>query len=100
MEDALNIGHANRKKPVAVVRQDQCTGCGICVSVCPVPCIAIVDVGLSFTGTASINGALCTGCNFCAIDCPWDAIVMVSPDGSEKIPDICGKQVRKMRGYA
>lgn len=100
MEDVLKPGHAIRKKSVAVVRQDQCTGCGICASVCPVPCIEIVDVGLNFTGTASINRVLCTGCNFCAIDCPWDAIVMADPGGSEKLPDIYGKQVRKMRGYA
>lgn len=88
------------KKAVADIRPERCTGCGICVSVCPVPCIEIIDTGLNFTGTACVTGELCIGCDFCAIDCPWEAIVMVNPDGSLKLIDMHGKQVKKMRGYA
>ncbi len=88
------------KKPVASVRSERCTGCGICMSVCPASCIEIIDSGMNFTGTASVIEGLCTGCNFCAIDCPWGAIVMVNPDGTEKRLDMYGKQVKKMRGYA
>lgn len=89
-----------RKKAVACIIEEQCTGCGICVSVCPAACIDIVKKGLNFNGNAGVNPELCIGCNFCAIDCPWDAIVMVNPDGSEKRIDMQGKQVKKMRGYA
>jgi len=100
MVEALEKAKKAGKRPVASVRPEQCTGCGICRSVCPAECIEIIDSGLSFTGTASVIESLCTGCNFCAIDCPWDAISMINPDGSEKLLDRYGKQVIKMRGYA
>ncbi|MCW8795991.1 MAG: 4Fe-4S binding protein [Chlorobium sp.] len=100
MEEAVAKVQRSAGRPVATIMQAQCTGCGICVSVCPVPCIEIVDGGMNFTGTASVIEGLCTGCNFCAIDCPWEAIVMLHPDGSEKRLDRYGKQVKKLRGYA
>ena len=101
MEEAVHHTEKTaKKKAVAKIRPDQCTGCGICVSVCPAACIDIIYTGLNFNGTARVNRELCISCNFCAIDCPWDAIAMVNPDGSEKLLDMHGKQVKKMRGYA
>ncbi len=100
MEEAVNAGKTAKKKAVARIRPEQCTGCGICVSICPAACIEMMDTGLNFNGTARVNRDLCTGCNFCAVDCPWEAIAMVNPDGSEKRLEIYGKQVKQMRGYA
>lgn len=100
MEKAVYTEKKASKRAEAYIRPDQCTGCGICVSVCPAACIDIIYTGLNFNGTARVNRKLCIGCNFCAIDCPWEAIAMVNPDGSRKRLDMHGKQVKKMRGYA
>jgi len=87
----------NRNRPKAIVDITYCTGCEVCVLVCPVDCIAIVESALSFNGIAEIDEGTCTGCNLCAIDCPWEAITMIRPDGSQ---NIYNKQLIKMRGYA
>ncbi|NTV91852.1 MAG: 4Fe-4S dicluster domain-containing protein [Chlorobiaceae bacterium] len=86
------------RKAVARVIEEVCTGCKICVPVCPSKCIAIVDSDLNYTGIASVSHA-CTGCNICAIDCPWKAIVMIYPDGSQRGPAEYERQLKKLRGY-
>lgn len=57
------------KKPVAVIDEQRCTGCGACESECPLNAI-IVDV------IASVNEDLCSGCGICASVCPMDAITI------------------------
>jgi Pyruvate/2-oxoacid:ferredoxin oxidoreductase delta subunit len=89
----------SRKKAVATVITDVCTGCKICVPVCPSNCIRIVESGLNFNGVAYVEQLCCTGCNICAIDCPWTALVMMYPDGSRKSPAEYDRQIKKMRGY-
>jgi NAD-dependent dihydropyrimidine dehydrogenase PreA subunit len=91
-------GGGRRKRAVAGVIEDLCTGCGICLKSCPVSCITIVESGMNFNGMAHI-GIECTGCNICAIDCPWFAIEMINPDGSRKSPAEYAKQARRLRGY-
>ena len=88
-----------RKKAVAVVTADLCTGCGICATVCPTSCISIVESELNFNGVSSIDRQRCTGCNICAIDCPWFAIEMIYPDGAKKAPAEYERQLQKQRGY-
>lgn len=85
-----------RKRAVAIVDTDNCTGCAICASICPVKCIDIVESSFNFTGEAKVSLEICTGCNLCAIDCPWDAISMINPDGSIKE---YGKQLFRVQGY-
>jgi NAD-dependent dihydropyrimidine dehydrogenase PreA subunit len=46
----------------------RCTGCGECVSICPVAAIALAD------GKARIDEATCTGCGACVRACPEGAI--------------------------
>ncbi|MBN1830020.1 MAG: 4Fe-4S binding protein [Deltaproteobacteria bacterium] len=46
-----------------------CTGCGICVQVCPVEAITVERV-------AKINVETCTGCGSCVAECPNEAIFM------------------------
>ncbi len=87
---------SKRSRPTAVVDPTDCTGCEICIAVCPVDCIALVDSDSSFLGVAVIDRETCTGCNLCAIDCPWEAISMVNPDGSLFDYD---KQLQKARKY-
>lgn len=73
-----------KKKPkiVAVVDEDNCTGCQVCVPFCPVDCIAPVprakyDVPIP---PVQIKFNECIGCSICSRVCnnlTWDAIDMV-----------------------
>ncbi len=85
-----------RKRPTAVVNSTGCTGCQICVAVCPTECITIKESDMNFNGVAEVNQEICNGCYFCAIDCPWGTISMINPDGS--LADY-SRSLRKARGY-
>lgn len=79
-----------KKKPrlMAVVDEDNCTGCRVCVPFCPVDCIepvspekyniAIPPVQIRFNE--------CIGCQICARVCTkltWDAIRMIPTEEFE-----------------
>ena len=49
------------------IDENRCTGCGICVQVCPVEAITVERV-------ATINPETCTGCGSCVAECPNEAI--------------------------
>jgi heterodisulfide reductase subunit A len=53
---------------VAEINQNKCSGCGLCVSVCPYNAIALDD-----KGKAAVNEAMCKGCGNCASSCRSDA---------------------------
>lgn len=67
-------------KLLAVVHQDLCTGCEVCIAGCPVDSIELVPGPLannpSFNQTVEIDLARCIGCQNCSQDCPWDTIMM------------------------
>lgn len=50
------------------VDEDRCTGCGVCVGVCPTDAISVVD------GAARIRHALCRECEACIPACPTGAL--------------------------
>jgi len=52
----------------AYVISDLCDGCGVCVPICPVNAISIVE------GKAKIDPFQCTGCGACISVCPKEAI--------------------------
>jgi len=54
------------------INDSMCTGCGLCVNVCPVSAIILSD-------TAHIDINTCTGCGACANVCKKGAIIEV-PD--------------------
>ncbi len=54
----------------AVVREENCSGCHLCLDLCPYQAIEIV----SEKGPARIREALCRGCGLCAAACPSGAI--------------------------
>ncbi len=54
----------------AQVEEDLCSGCRICVGICPYKAITCEDE----KGTASINEVLCRSCGVCAAVCPSGAI--------------------------
>jgi len=52
---------------------DACTGCGVCVEMCPAGAMCLV------AGKAVINTELCTACKACIEVCPTGAITVVTP---------------------
>jgi NAD-dependent dihydropyrimidine dehydrogenase PreA subunit len=61
----LESGH----KAVAVIDFEKCTGCGICVSVCPTGAIEVNQ-------HAVVNEETCNGCAACVSECPNEAIII------------------------
>jgi len=81
-----------KKKPkmMAVVDEDNCTGCLACVPFCPVDCIEIVpkekyNIPIP---PVQIRFNECIGCQICARVCTkmtWDAIdMLMTPEFEEK----------------
>lgn len=72
----LNTNHGeNEPRMVALIREDECIGCKLCIRACPVDCIV---------GTAKLMHTIiadeCTGCKLCVPVCPTDCIDLVEPD--------------------
>jgi heterodisulfide reductase subunit A len=68
----LSRGEVTISPTVAVVDEKLCSGCQICIDLCPYSAISFVpDDG---TGTARVNEALCKGCGTCVAACPAGAI--------------------------
>ncbi|KQC08651.1 MAG: hypothetical protein APR62_04270 [Smithella sp. SDB] len=65
----------NRRLNIVNVDESKCTGCGICVEVCPVGAITIDKV-------AKIDKERCAGCGICVNECPNNAIDMKRDDTS------------------
>ena len=61
---------------LAVIDEDWCIGCTLCIKACPVDCI----VGESKQMHTVIDD-LCTGCDLCLPVCPVDCISMVEVTG-------------------
>jgi heterodisulfide reductase subunit A len=53
---------------VAEINQAKCSGCGVCVAVCPFSAISLDEKGKSV-----VNEAQCKGCGNCASSCRSDA---------------------------
>ena len=57
---------------IAHVNEDKCSGCGICVGVCPYDAISIKEV--DGDRLAHVEEALCMGCGACNAACPSGAM--------------------------
>ena len=79
-----------KKKPklIAVVDEDNCTGCQVCVPFCPVDCIEPVEAekyGIPIP-PVQVRYDECIGCQICAKVCTkltWDAIRMIKTEEFE-----------------
>jgi heterodisulfide reductase subunit A len=75
---------------VAFVNDDLCSGCGICVLVCPYNAIERVeeDVNGKKVIRAKINEGLCQGCGTCVSACPSSAIQQKGFKDTQLLPMI------------
>ena len=76
--------NTKKKKPklIAVVDEDNCTGCQVCVPFCPVDCIETVPAEKYEIPVPPVQVRFdeCIGCQICARVCSkltWDAIRML-----------------------
>ena len=53
----------------AVVDQERCVSCGLCVELCPEQAIS-----MSLNYIVAIDPGTCTGCGSCVDECPNEAI--------------------------
>jgi heterodisulfide reductase subunit A len=66
----LALGKTEIEPTVAFVDEDVCSGCGMCVSICPYGAPSVIEP----QHKSSVNEALCKGCGACAATCPSGAI--------------------------
>ena len=70
--EALSLiqrGEIELEPNVAFIREERCSGCRICIGVCPYGAISFDEE----KGVAVVNPALCRGCGTCVAACPSKA---------------------------
>lgn len=70
----LNAGKINVEAITSKVINDLCTGCQVCVKVCPFHAITGGDAKLKIP--VEVVEAACQGCGTCAAECNFDALMM------------------------
>ena len=67
---------------LAVINQNGCTGCEVCIVFCPADCIEVVPGVLhtELQQVVEVDLDRCIGCSLCAKNCPWDTIEMLPHD--------------------
>jgi len=74
----LNPDHGvERPRPLAVIDEQLCIGCTLCMQACPVDAIVGAPKQMH-----TIVAELCTGCDLCVAPCPVDCIAMVPVTGA------------------
>lgn len=78
-----------RPKQLAVINQNGCTGCEVCIEFCPVDCILVVPGpdpdNPQFMKLVEVDLDRCIGCTLCAQFCPWETIPMLPYDEAYEV---------------
>ena len=69
---------------VSEVRESKCSGCGLCVEVCPYRARELDPA----TGVAKVRWYLCDSCGACLVACPSEAAYLRDARGEQMIPSI------------
>jgi heterodisulfide reductase subunit A len=69
LADLLPDGVVELDGPVAVIMTQRCSGCRICLGLCPYQAIEV-----DAAGRCVINDVLCRGCGACSAACPAGAL--------------------------
>jgi electron transport complex protein RnfB len=67
-----------RARPVALIDENLCIGCTLCMQACPVDAIVGAPKQMH-----TIVAGLCTGCDLCVPPCPVDCIAMIPVTGDK-----------------
>lgn len=61
------------------VRDDECKGCAVCVSVCPRSCLVMSGKlnAMGYEYVRFTEGERCTACALCFLSCPEPGALMV-----------------------
>jgi len=70
---------------VASVNEDLCSGCQVCISICPYDARKIEEK--EGKRIASVNGVLCEGCGACVVGCP---------SGASQLKNFRDEQIKNM----
>ncbi len=71
----LDPGKMTVEPLISEVNKEKCTGCGVCVPLCPYGAISLVECE-DGKKRSEINPALCKGCGVCTAACPSKAITL------------------------
>lgn len=69
-----------------VVDDERCTGCGLCIPVCPPEVIGLADrINSQGFHVVELVAPGCLPCNACAVVCPEVAISVFRLEGEEEV---------------
>jgi NAD-dependent dihydropyrimidine dehydrogenase PreA subunit len=68
-----------------LVRDDECKGCAVCVSVCPHHCLAMSGKlnAKGYEYVQFIDPSACTACGLCFLSCPEPGALAVLTGGED-----------------
>ena len=69
----LSRGSIRMSGTIAIVNPLSCSGCGVCIEICPYSAIDFIEDG-RLAGIAEVNPVLCKGCGLCVASCRSGAI--------------------------
>ncbi len=72
---------------IATVDFENCSSCGVCVSICPYSAPSFQNEG-RFAGKADINPVLCKGCGLCVASCRSGALHLRGFDNNQILSQI------------
>jgi heterodisulfide reductase subunit A len=67
----ISKGKVETEATIAVIEEEQCSGCRVCNELCPYSAISFIED----KKVSRINEALCKGCGACVAACPSAAII-------------------------